>query len=198
MRKNLGDLSEEALGQLFPIEVLPYNKNWKTLFQQEKKRISETLGNTIALRIEHFGSTAIEGLASKPTIDILVEIPELTNELKSNIVKSMKSLGYDFIWRADDKVPYMMFAKGYTPQGIKGQTFHVHMADKKHSLWDRLFFKDYLTHDPQIAKEYESLKLELAQKHKYNREDYTKAKAEFITKITAIAKQHYTEKKDCR
>jgi len=196
MSTNIGDLSEEELGQLFPIEVVPYNENWKTLFQQEKNIISETLGNKVALRIEHFGSTAVKGLASKPTIDILIEIPGLTDQLKTFVIERMKSIDYDFIWRADDKVPYMMFAKGYTLQGIKGQTFHVHMADKKHALWDRLFFKDYLTHYSEVAKEYGLLKLELAKKYKYNREDYTKAKTEFITKISAIAKQHFSKKKD--
>jgi GrpB-like predicted nucleotidyltransferase (UPF0157 family) len=132
--------SEEELGQLFPIEVVPYNENWKTLFQQEKKIISATLGNKVALRIEHFGSTAVKGLASKPTIDILIETPGLTDQLKTYIIERMKSIDYDFIWR-NDKVPYMMFAKGYTLQGIKGQTFHVHMADKKHALWIDCFLK---------------------------------------------------------
>jgi GrpB-like predicted nucleotidyltransferase (UPF0157 family) len=110
MSKNISDLSEEELGQLFPIEVVPYNENWKTLFQQEKKIISETLGIKVALRIEHFGSTAVKGLASKPTIDILIEIPDLTDQLKTCVIERMKSIDYDFIWMADDKVPYMMFA----------------------------------------------------------------------------------------
>jgi len=59
-----------------------------------------------------------------------------------------------------------------------------------------LFFKDYLTHCSEVAKEYGSLKLELAKKFKYNREDYTKAKTEFITKISARAKQYFSKKKD--
>jgi GrpB-like predicted nucleotidyltransferase (UPF0157 family) len=198
MVKNIGDLSEDQLGRLFPIEIISYNENWKILFQQEKKIISETLGNEVALRLEHFGSTAVKGLASKPTIDILVEVPDLTVQVKTHIIERMKSIGYDFIWRTDDKEPYMMFAKGYTLEGIKGQTFHVHMAHKRHALWDRLFFRDYLTHYPGVAKEYESLKLELAKKYKYNREYYTKAKTEFISKVTAIAKQRYIETKDCR
>jgi GrpB-like predicted nucleotidyltransferase (UPF0157 family) len=53
-----------------------------------------------------------------------------------------------------------------------------------------------LTHYSEVAKEYGSLKLELAKKYKYNREDYTKAKTEFITKISAMAKQYFSKKKD--
>ncbi len=186
--KNLEELSEEQLGLLFPIKIIPFNKKWSVLFSKEKKLITETLGAKIVLRIEHFGSTAITGLAAKPTIDILIEIPPLTDELKTNIVRAMEKIGYRFIWRTDDPVPYMNFVKGYTLKGFKRNTFHIHMADKSHSLWDRIYFRDYLRVNTNVAREYEKLKIELAEKYKFNREAYTKAKADFVKRITEIAK----------
>jgi GrpB-like predicted nucleotidyltransferase (UPF0157 family) len=82
----------------------------------------------------------------------------------------------------------MMFVKGYTPEGFKGQCYHIHMALQSHTgLWDRLYFRDYLIANPAVAKEYEALKLKLALKYRNDREDYTEGKSEFIRRITEIA-----------
>jgi GrpB-like predicted nucleotidyltransferase (UPF0157 family) len=187
-KPNIDSLTKEELGQLFPIEIVPYNPGWKATFDIEKNILLSTLSQTIILRIEHFGSTAVPGLSAKTIIDILIEIPPLTDKLKEKIIEIMKTIAYDFIWRKDDVVPYMMFAKGYTLEGIKGQAFHIHIADKTHSLWDRVYFRDYLIQHPENAKEYEKLKFRLMEKHKYDRENYTNAKTEFITRITELAK----------
>lgn len=186
--KKLEDLTPEELGKLFPIQIVPYDKNWGEIFKQESALIKDTLGGSIALRIEHFGSTAIEGLAAKPTIDILVEIPALTSSIKEMIIKKMTAIDYHFIWRTDEKVPYMHFVKGYTSEGFKGNVFHIHMGDKTHALWDRIFFRDYLRNHKMIAKEYETLKNYLAEKYMFDREAYTNAKSEFVKRITALAK----------
>ena len=186
--KSLENLTTEELGKLFPIKIVQYDKKWKDVFKTEAELIRKTLGQDIALRIEHFGSTAIEGLSAKPTIDILVEIPPLTDELKTEVVEKMKDIGYHFIWRTDEKIPYMHFVKGYTIKGFKGNIFHIHMGDKTHSLWDRICFRDYLRQNKKVAKEYESLKISLAEKFKFDREAYTNAKSEFVKRITEIAK----------
>lgn len=172
----LANLTTEELGRLFPINIVAYDKKWKDIFLNEAKLIRQTLGQEIALRIEHFGSTAIEGLSAKPTVDILVEIPSLTDELKETIIQKMTQLGYNFIWRSDDQTPYMNFVKGYTIDGFKGQVFHIHMGDRTHCLWDRIYFRDYLLKNKDVANEYEQLKKLLADKHKFDREAYTKGK----------------------
>jgi GrpB-like predicted nucleotidyltransferase (UPF0157 family) len=187
-RKELENLTTEELGKLFPIQIVPYDKNWVKIFNSESELIIKTLGENIILKIEHFGSTAIEGLSAKPTIDILVEIPHLTDMLKEMIIKKMKEIDYHFIWRTDEKVPYMHFVKGYTIDGFKGNVFHIHMGDKTHPLWDRIYFRDYLRLNIKVAEEYESLKISLAEQFKYDREAYTNAKSEFVKRITEIAK----------
>ena len=194
MNQKIEDLSREELGKLFPIEVVPYNEMWPILFEDEKKMLIEFLGIQIALRIEHFGSTSIPQLAAKPTIDILIEIPILTDELKESIISKMKNAGYGFIWRSDIQPPYMMFAKGYNLIGLKEQTFHVHMGQNDHPLWDRIYFRDYLRQNPEISKQYEKLKFDLAEKFKYDREDYTNAKTEFITRVTKEAQEKLIDK----
>lgn len=65
----------------------------------------------------------------------------------------------------------MMFMKGYTPNGFKGQSFHIHVCYK--GDWDELYFRDYLLRHSDIAKEYGSLKYKLMKKYKNDREAYT-------------------------
>ena len=186
-KKELDELSTKELGELFPIIISEPNSEWEKIFEIEKKELFKILGHDIALRIEHFGSTAIPNLASKPTIDILVEIPD-NETIKDEITKKMKSSGYHYIPRNDCPPPYIMFVKGYTNEGIKGQSYHIHIAEKTHKgLWDRLHFRDYLIKNKKCAIEYENLKRKLSKKYKYSREAYTKSKTDFIMRITEIA-----------
>ncbi len=53
---------------------------------------------------------------------------------------------------------------------------------------DEVYFRDYLNAFPEVAQEYESLKLILCKKYKFDRDEYTKQKTEFVTKYTQIAK----------
>ena len=184
MTNNLDELSTAELGQLFPIILSAPRTEWKDLFTKEKKKIITLLGDKLALRVEHFGSTAVPHLIAKPTIDILVEIPE-GEHIKNKIIEIMTSNGYSHV----PGPKHLMIVKGYTPGGFKGQCHHIHMVPKKDDgFWDRLYFRDYLIANPSVASEYAELKKDLAAKYKHDRDEYTKAKTEFIKKVTRDAK----------
>jgi len=193
MAKSLQEMTPEELGQLFPIDIVPYNPHWKDYFLLEKAEI-ERIISPFSLKIEHFGSTAIPNIAAKPTIDILVAIPD-GEDIKPKIIEKMTDNGYHFTSRIDCTPPYLMFMKGYTPEGFKGRCFHIHMAPLSHAgLWDRIYFRDYLISHTAVAKEYEVLKLELALKYRNYREGYTEGKAEFIQKVMETIKStHYAK-----
>ncbi|NOZ46366.1 MAG: methyltransferase domain-containing protein [Chlorobi bacterium] len=183
----LNDLSPQKLGKLFPVIIAKPNHEWKNIYDAEKNELIRILGKK-AIRIEHFGSTAVPNLEAKPTIDILVEISN-NEEIKEEIIKIMQSEGYHFIPRNDCPPPYLMFVKGYTNEGFKGQSYHIHMAEKEHDrLWDRLYFRDYLIDHKETASEYEKIKRKLAEKYKYDREAYTNGKTEFIKQVTEKSK----------
>jgi len=86
MTKDLHKLTSKELGRLFPIVISEPNQQWPDLFVEEKNRIIALLGAQTAIRIEHIGSTAVPGLAAKPTIDMLVEVPEGA-DIKARIIK---------------------------------------------------------------------------------------------------------------
>jgi len=56
---------------------------------------------------------------------------------------------------------------------------------------DELYFRDYLIEFPDMAKEYEKLKISLWKKYEHNRDAYTNAKTEFVKKYTEKAKVLY-------
>lgn len=184
MEKDLYSLSREELGRLFPIQISAAKADWKDLFEKEKQHLIKLLGEKIILRIEHIGSTAVPGLAAKPTIDILIKIPQAP-AIKRKIENIMTTQGYYYM---HDQTDHMMFVKGYSPEGFKGQCYHIHMENGDHDeLWYRVYFRDYLISHPEVADEYAVLKRELAEKFKYDREAYTEAKTEFIERVTRLA-----------
>lgn len=70
------------------IIVLPYDEKWKQGFLDIKSELAAALG-TLALSIEHVGSTSVPGLAAKPIIDI----DSYINHKGTVIEKIYKELG---------------------------------------------------------------------------------------------------------
>jgi len=69
------------------IEIVPYDQKWPVLFDAEAARIREFMGS-LALRIEHVGSTSVPGLAAKPVIDIQVSVASLETLSTQNQIKA--------------------------------------------------------------------------------------------------------------
>jgi GrpB-like predicted nucleotidyltransferase (UPF0157 family) len=185
MEKQLNQMTNEELGKLFPIIILEPDSNWTKLFEAEKCEIEKTIEKNNIIRIEHIGSTAIPDIKAKPTIDILLEINETTEN--SRVIEGLGRLNYQYIPRPENPAPHMMFVKGYTLEGFKGQAFHVHV--RYHGDWDELYFRDYLLQNPHIAKEYEELKIILSEQFKNDRDAYTDKKTDFIHMINQKARQ---------
>ena len=71
--KPLSEMTLEELWQLFPIILSSHNPDWKNYYEEEKALLEKSFGDLL-VRIEHIGSTAVEGLIAKPTVDILLEV----------------------------------------------------------------------------------------------------------------------------
>ena len=71
--------------------VLSYQESWKDNFEKIAQELRAVLGE-LATRIEHVGSTAVEGLAAKPIIDIDVVIAQET--ALSMVIEKLASIGY--------------------------------------------------------------------------------------------------------
>ncbi|MGD0707728.1 MAG: GrpB family protein, partial [Anaerolineaceae bacterium] len=83
----------------------------------------------------------------------------------------------------------MSFNKGYTPSGFAERVFHLHVRFL--GDWDELYFRDYLLAHREVAEEYGKLKQRLKEQYEHNRDGYTEAKAEFITKYSKLARKEF-------
>lgn len=77
----------------------------------------------------------------------------------------------------------MFFVKGIPPYGDK-RTHHIHIVEPSSKHWHgKIIFRDYLLAHPELAREYEQLKIKLAKRYTNDREQYTDAKTTFINDI---------------
>jgi len=185
LKKSLEQRIEEAVRE--EISIVPYDPGWPNLFMDEAEFLRGKLPKVLIIRIEHFGSTAVPGLAAKPVIDILVEVSSL-QETRTQIAPILESEGYDYFWRTDSPPAYAWFIK----RNAEGKrTHHIHMVEADSKLWDRLYFRDYLKEFPDEAHCYAKLKQSLSEEYPNDRAAYTEGKAEFIASVTERAKQYY-------
>ncbi|WP_274310281.1 GrpB family protein [Solibacillus daqui] len=168
------------------VNLSDYNVNWEKEIEYEKKRIVDVIGDKV-VGIEHIGSTSIKELEAKPIIDIIVGVQDLDEV--SNFVIPLSEIEYEYVHKPDFK-DRRFFRKGLWGQG----TCHLHICEINSSEWiEKLLFRDYLRLHPHVAKEYASLKKELASKYKFDRPTYTKKKEPFIKTIIEIAmKEKYS------
>lgn len=190
MTKTLDEMTNEELWELFPIIISKHDPNWNEKYLQEKVIIEESIGIKNIARISHIGSTSVPNLLAKPTIDILIEIRDDADTDK--LIANMEAAGYIYSPQPDNPPPHMMFMKGYTPKGFKGQVYHIHV--RYSGDWNELYFRDYLKSHPDVADEYGKLKLKLKKKFEHNRDGYTYAKTEFIKRITKLAREEMHNK----
>ena len=174
------------------VVVVEPDPAWRALYQAERARLAPVI-EPVGLGIEHVGSTSVPGLAAKPIVDILVEVTDL-EQTKTRVAPLLEAQGYDYFWRptsGDDGPPfYAWFIK--RDRDTRARTHHIHMVEAHFvDHWERLLFRDYLIGHPQVATDYQALKLGLASRFPNDRIAYTHGKTEFIARVTELARRHF-------
>jgi tRNA threonylcarbamoyladenosine biosynthesis protein TsaE len=134
--------------------LAPYDPGWPERYELESLRIAKALGDDV-VEIAHIGSTAVEGLAGKPTIDIAVGVTRL--ELDDEAVRRLALLGYEDA-RPESPPDELRFRRGV----IVPREVIVHVVEWGGPKWQsHLGFRDALRGDPDLRAEYEALKRRL-------------------------------------
>ena len=103
------------------LEILPYDPAWPCLFEAERQRIGAALGS-VAIRIDHHGSTAVPGLAAKPVIDIQISVERLGEMIA--YARPLETLDYIHVPHADDlRCPFFHRPAAWP------HTHHVHVVE---------------------------------------------------------------------
>lgn len=176
--KELEDMTLAELWELFPVVLVEHQDAWREQYQREKESLENIFGQEHPVAIHHIGSTAIEGIWAKPIVDILVEASDVEERSQAELL--LEEHGYIRMAPHD-------FNKGYTPEGFADEVFHIHMRLAGDD--DEIAFRDYLNAHPNVAKEYEALKLSLWKQYEHDRDAYTDAKSAFVKECLSRAKR---------
>lgn len=166
------------------VDLAPWDPAWAQRFAEEADRLRAALPAGLLGRIEHYGSTAVPGLAAKPIVDLLVEVAD-AEAARRLLPERLPPPVYDYFWRpesGDDGPRYSWLIRR---DGDGRRTHHLHCVPAGHRLWDGLRFRDRLRADPASAAAYAALKRGLAERHRHDRIAYTRGKAAFIAALLA-------------
>ncbi|QNO14258.1 GrpB family protein [Alkalicella caledoniensis] len=156
----------------------------------EEKLLNEIIGKENIVRVNHIGSTSVNGLLAKPTVDILLEIDNHCDV--EEVIAILEENGYICMAKQKLKPLNLTLVKGYTEKGFAKRVYHIHI--RHFGDWNELYFRDYLKANNDVATHYGNLKMSLKEEYQYDRDAYTNAKSEFILKHTDIARNMLNDK----
>lgn len=161
------------------IQIADYDPEWPRLFQREADRIRGALGDRVVM-LEHVGSTSVPGLAAKPRIDILLAVPDSSDE--AGYVPALENAGYVLHIREPDWYDHRLFKGPDTDVNLHVFTAGCAEIDRM------LLFRDWLRRNEADRLLYERNKRELAQKEWKYVQNYADAKTSVVEEIIARAK----------
>ena len=170
------------------IEVVAYDPGWPARFEAEAGILAGVFKDALAA-IHHVGSTAVPGLAAKPTIDILCEVKAGT--VIPAFYPAMAGLGYQCRGECLDAVIPGTPGRHYFPKVVDTRhVIHVHVCHQGHpEVADLLGLRDYLRSHAAEARAYGAHKAALAAEFTLDNIAYMKGKDAFVKDLIAKAGQ---------
>lgn len=157
--------------------VLPYDEKWKDDFEAIRDELNTVLGGLV-IRIEHVGSTSVEGLPAKPIIDIDAVISD--RAVLPDVITALGKLGYSH--EGDLGIPGREAFKYAGKEHLRKHHLYV-CAEDSAELKRHLGFRDYLRAHPDAAAEYGRIKEEGARLYPWDMDKYIEHKSSFIENI---------------
>ncbi|MBR6019087.1 MAG: GrpB family protein [Lachnospiraceae bacterium] len=136
------------------VYVAPYDAQWKEDYAAIREELAAALGD-LALRIEHVGSTSVEGLSAKPIIDIDVVIEDGTK--LDAVIAALGGIGYSH--EGNLGIVGREAFKYEGKEHLRRHHLYVCTQDSP-ELRRHLVFRDYLRSHPEAVKEYSRIKEE--------------------------------------
>ena len=158
------------------VVVEKWNPKWKDEFE----RIVDSLGEDViynSVKIEHIGSTSVEGLSAKPIIDLDIVIE---NDKFEIIKRLLNDKGY--------KHEGDLGIEGREAFSYSGKeelmTHHLYVCTKdSEELFKHITFRDFLKNNSALASEYSKVKEQAAVLYPDDIDKYMEFKSEIIEKI---------------
>ena len=168
-----------------PISIVDYDALWPALFMNERRRVEAALGDDVK-QIEHFGSSAVPGMAGKPIIDLLVGVTDLG--IASDRIPALETLGYENFGE--------IFIPGRIYLRYRGaHNFNIAMAVVGSDFWKgQLILRDYLCAHGEEAAAYAAHKRSIYAAGSRLFSTYSQAKEPFLAALKERALQWHHRK----
>ena len=160
----------------------PHQSEWERSAEETIRTLKNILGS-VAVDIQHIGSTSIKTISAKPIIDIAVAVNDYEPILrKRNVLEKA-----DIIFRFDERPEQLLFVMGDFEKDTRSHHIHVVLYDSDE--WNNYInFRGYLNSNSEAAGEYEAVKIRLAEQYPDDRIAYTDGKQEVIDKLLEEAR----------
>lgn len=155
--------------------ITDYDYRWPKLYEAEAKRLRPIFGG-FCVGIHHVGSTAVEGLAAKPEIDILAVVSDSARlkHWQDELLRLKYKRGRDLM----DGHHFFKRDRG----GVR--THKLHICASGHSQIGRMLgIRDHLRGNPSDRQAYAELKLRLEMENRMGIAEYLAAKAPFLNAL---------------
>jgi GrpB-like predicted nucleotidyltransferase (UPF0157 family) len=167
------------------VRVVPYDPEWKSEFLKIKAMIVDCVGDLV-ISVDHVGSTAIEGLAAKPILDIDVVIDSY--DVFPAIRDRLSKIGFEHVGNLDvegREVFKRIFMDDFMPYNLDDfMPYNLYVCPKNGKGYlEHIAFRDYLRDHSEALKAYEELKMKLAKQFRTDITGYANAKHDFIQNI---------------
>ena len=155
-------------------------EKWNPQWKYEYEKIVASLGKDIiynSIKIEHVGSTSVEGLSAKPVIDLDIVIEKDKFEI---IKELLNKKGYEY--EGD------LGIEGREAFSYSGKeelmTHHLYVCPKNSKeLFKHITFRNFLENNPALAAEYSKVKEQAAVLYPDDIDKYMEFKSKIIEKI---------------
>ena len=160
--------------------IATYDPGWPACFEAERAALLAAIGGAL-VDIAHVGSTAVPGLAARPTIDILAGLAPTVNV--ASCLAPLEGLDYAVLAGDAERQAFGRAARRAHP------AVRLELVAHGGAWWDRLLlFRDTMRAHPKQALHYQQLKHVLAARCGDDVAAYQQGKSGFVRVIDELAR----------
>ena len=155
-------------------------EKWNPQWKDEYEKVVASLGKDIiynSIKIEHVGSTSVEGLSAKPVIDLDIVIEKDKFEIIKELLNK-KGYEHEGDLGIEGREAFSYSGK----EALMTHHLYVCHQDSK-ELFRHITFRNFLKNNPALAAEYSKVKEQAAVLYPDDIDKYMEFKSEIIEKI---------------
>jgi GrpB-like predicted nucleotidyltransferase (UPF0157 family) len=169
-----------------PVLLAEPDPGWAERGRAECANVSAALtrhGGAEAFAVEHAGSTSVPGLAAKPILDLVLSVPDPTDE--AAYVPALEHAGYHLVLREPGWYEHRLLRR---TDALVDPAVNLHVFGPAAEEVRRMIaFRDHLRRDADDRALYERTKRDLAGRRWAYVQDYADAKSAVVDEIMARA-----------